>query len=238
MALLILMLKTTGLSDLAQRDDDNEVLGGGGDRNLSKFKKSKHTKSGIQTRIGGMGEPTFLIPGAREAFNQLRQAFTKAPILRHVDLEYHIRIETDTSSYAIGGIQSQLTSDQVTLDSESISTKSEFDQWHPVANFPWKMIPAETCYETYNGEFLAIIEAFKTLRHYLEGCKHEVLVLTDYNNLRRFMDTKRLSSRQVCWAQKLSRYHFQIDYYQDKVNGAADTLSRFPQRSQNEKEKF
>ena len=43
------------------------------------------------------------------------------------------------------------------------------------------------------------------------------------------MDTKRLSSRQVRWAQKLFRYHFQIDYCQGKANGAADALSRFSQ---------
>ena len=98
------------------------------------------------------------------------------------------------------------------------------------------MIPAETRYETHDGELLAIVEAFKTWRHYLEGCKHEVLVLTDHNNLRRFMDTKSLSSRQVRWAQKLSRYHFQIDYRQRKANGAADALSRFPQRNQAEKD--
>ena len=46
------------------------------------------------------------------------------------------------------------------------------------------------------------------------------------------MDTKSLSSRQVRWAQKLSRYHFRIDYCQAKANGAADALSCFPQRSQ------
>ena len=46
------------------------------------------------------------------------------------------------------------------------------------------------------------------------------------------MDTKSLSSKQVRWAQELSRYHFQIDYRQGKANGAADALSRFPQRNQ------
>ena len=63
------------------------------------------------------------------------------------------------------------------------------------------MIPAETRYEMYDGELLAIIEAFKTWRHYLGGSRDEVLILTDYNNLRRFMDTKNMSSRQVRWAQ-------------------------------------
>ena len=75
------------------------------------------------------------------------------------------------------------------------------------------MIPVETWYKTHDGEPLAIVEAFKTWRHYLKGYKHKVFVLTDHNNLRYFMDTKSLSSKQVWWAQKLSRYHFQIDYH-------------------------
>ena len=87
------------------------------------------------------------------------------------------------------------------------------------------MIPAETQYETYNGELLAIVKTFKTWRHYLEGCKYKVLVFTDHNNLCQFMDTKSLSSRQVRWAQELSRYYFQIDYCQGKANRATDALS-------------
>ena len=50
------------------------------------------------------------------------------------------------------------------------------------------------------------------------------------------MDTKNLSSRQVRWAKKLSRYHFRIDYRQGKANGAADALFRYPQRSQGKEE--
>ncbi len=70
-------------------------------------------------------------------------------------------------------------------------------QWHPVALFFRKMILAETRYETHDGKLLAIVETFKTWRYYLEGCKHEVLVLTDHNNFQRFIDIKSLSSRQV-----------------------------------------
>ncbi len=50
------------------------------------------------------------------------------------------------------------------------------------------------------------------------------------------MDIKSLSSRQFRWAQKLSWYHFQIDYCQEKVNVIANTLSRFLQRSQTQEE--
>ena len=41
------MLKTTGLLDMAQRDDTDEVVWIGGDRNLSKSEKLKNVKSGI-----------------------------------------------------------------------------------------------------------------------------------------------------------------------------------------------
>ncbi len=140
--------------------------------------------------------------------------FVEAPILNHFDPERHIQIETDASDYALGRILSQLTSD-------------DLGRWHSVAFFSKKMIPAETRYETHDGELLAIVEAFKTWRHYLKGCKHGVLVLTDHNNLQRFIDTKSLSFRQVRWAQELSRYHVQIDYRQGKANGAADTLSQY-----------
>ena len=90
------------------------------------------------------------------------------------------------------------------------------------------MIPAEMRYETHDSEFLAIVKAFKTGRYYLNGCKHKVLILMDHNNLRQFMDAKNLSSRQVRWAQKLSRYQFQIGYCQGKANWAADALSWYP----------
>ena len=82
------------------------VIGSGkaDDRNSSK--KLKNIKSGIQTRIGTMGEPIILTPSAKEDFNQLKQTFTKAPIFWYLDLEYHIWIETNALSYAIGRILS------------------------------------------------------------------------------------------------------------------------------------
>ena len=120
--------------------DDSEVIGSSGG-NEGKSAKSDFTKP-----VRGAEEPSFLTPNARRAFTQLRQAFTEAPILRHFDPKCHIRIETDASGYTIGGVLSQMT--------------SETGQWHPVAYYSRKMIPAETRYEMYNAELLAIVEAF------------------------------------------------------------------------------
>ena len=102
-ALLTSMFNTTGSLDLAPRKlgayEVVESIGKADDRNLSK--KSKNVKFEIQTRIGAMEKPTFLILDAKKAFNQLRQVFTKAPILQHFNPKYYIRIKIDASGYAI-----------------------------------------------------------------------------------------------------------------------------------------
>ena len=133
---------------------------------------------------------SFLTPETKLAFSRLRQAFNKGPILYHFNAERYIQIETDASGYAIDGILSQLT--------------PESGPWHLVAFLSRRMILVENWYETHNEELLAIVETFKTWRHYLKGCKLGVLVLIDHNNFRRFMDIKSLSCRQVRWGQKSS----------------------------------
>ena len=107
-----------------------------------------------------------------------------------------------------------------------------------VAFFFCKIIPVKSRYKTHNDKFLAIVEAFKIWRHYLKSCKYKIFILTNHNNLCRFMDTKNLSFRQVHWAQKLSYYYFCINYSQSKANGAADAISWYPQWNAKEKATF
>ena len=109
---------------------------------MNLFKNEKSRKSTRVPNIGATGEPNFLTPDTKKAFNYLRLAFIKALILRHFDLESYIRIETDASGYAIGGVLSQLNLDSDTPPNDS--NKSDFDQWHPVAHFSRKMIPIKT----------------------------------------------------------------------------------------------
>ena len=112
---------------MALEIDDNKVVGGGnGDRHLSKSKKSKNAKFGIQIRIRAIEEPIFLTPSTKEVFNQLKQAFTEASILLHFDPECYIQIETNASGYTMERVLSQLTSDHLISDQ---------GQWHLVAYF-------------------------------------------------------------------------------------------------------
>ena len=51
------------------------------------------------------------------------------------------------------------------------------------------MILAKTYYKMHDAELLAIVKVFRNWRHYLKGCKYEVLLLTNHNNLCQFIDT-------------------------------------------------
>ena len=157
------MLKTSGSTESSTRPGKGEV-GVGSDsragRDGSKLDRSEvdsgevgDDEIGKKVQNSSKSKKTvrsdFLTSGAKLAFAELRQAFVKAPILHPFDPECHIQIETDVLGYAIGGVFSQLTSD-------------DSGRWHPVAFFSQKMISAETRYETYDSELLAIVEAFKT----------------------------------------------------------------------------
>ena len=121
------MLKTIGSTGSAANSKETKsevggnsmvgnVIGGGETINSTKEKnQAKTTKSKILVKSKNhdfpkfrteKAETGFLTPKARLVFNQLRQAFIEAPILHHFDPKSHIWIETDVSSYAIGGVLS------------------------------------------------------------------------------------------------------------------------------------
>ena len=121
----------------------------------------------------------------------------KASILRHFDLSKQCFLETNLSDYVNAGVLSQ-------LDNEGVL--------HLVAYFSRKMAPAECNYEIYNKELLAIIRCFEEWRPELEGTGLPVKVLTNHKGLKYFMSTKKLTPRQVRWAEFLSEFNFMISY--------------------------
>ena len=138
--LLIAILKTTRSSiTLVFRIDNNKIVDGGDDietksgksndrldTSRKSIKPKSQTKNGYLGNTNHVGEPKFLISRAREAFNCLKQAFTKALIFRYFDLKYQIRIETDKSSYIIKKVLSQLILNQLTLDKIIKSSVNEY----------------------------------------------------------------------------------------------------------------
>ena len=114
------------------------------------YPSSNHVSYTVNNFVSNSAQKVSNYPtlDAKRAFDQLRQAFTEAPILQYFDSERYIRVETDASGHAIGGVLSQLI--------------HRSGQWHLVPYLLRKIIPAKTQYETHDGELLAIVETFKT----------------------------------------------------------------------------
>ncbi|SJL03618.1 uncharacterized protein ARMOST_06975 [Armillaria ostoyae] len=80
------------------------------------------------------------------AFNELKQAFTHAPILTHWVSDQQLVMETDISDYAIAAI---------------LSIYLEDSKIHPIAFLSQSLYNAELNYNTHDKELLAIFKAFK-----------------------------------------------------------------------------
>src|SRR5467141_1193593 len=85
---------------------------------------------------------------------------------------------------------------------------------------------SELNYEIYDKELLAIFEAFRQWRNYLEGSAHVVLVLSDHKNLEYFATTKKLMHHQVQWSEYLSGFNPLIRYRAGRLGTKPDVLTR------------
>jgi transposase InsO family protein len=150
----------------------------------------------------------------QEAFQQLKDAMLKAPVLEHYYPERLTMVETDASDGVVGGVLSQ---------QEPMS-----QLWHPIAYFSKTMQQAELNYDIHDKEMLAIILAVAEWRAWLQGLQRDdpFQIYSDHRALEYFMTTKKLTGRQARWAELLSQYHFRLAYRTGKANGRADALSR------------
>ncbi|KAI2647808.1 Transposon Tf2-9 polyprotein [Labeo rohita] len=155
---------------------------------------------------------------ALQAFDDLRQRFSSAPILHHPDPEKPFVVEVDASSTGIGAVLSQ--------------RQGEPPKLFPCAYFSHKLTPAECNYDVGNRELLAIKLALEEWRHWLEGAKNPFTVLTDHRNLEYLRSTKTLNHRQARWALFFTRFNFQVTYRPGSQNTKADALSRIHEPGQ------
>ena len=65
-------------------------------------------------------------------------------------------------------------------------------------------------YDVHDKEMLAIVEALKWWRAYLQEAKHQIIIKSDHKNLQYFMTTKKLNEWQAWWAEILAEYDFVI----------------------------
>ena len=163
------------------------------------------------TKLLRKNQPFAWTPETESSFQKIKQSFTTAPILIHPDNSKPFVVETDASDFALGAVLSQYDAG---------------NELKPVAFYSRQLLPAERNYEIYDKELLAIIDAFKEWRHFLQGGLHAVTILCDHKNLQYFMTTRQLSRRQARWSLFLSEFNFVLTYRPGSRNGKADLLSR------------
>ena len=76
---------------------------------------------------------------------------------------------------------------------------------------------------------LAIIEALKDWRNFLEGLPQPFEIIADHQNLEFWRTAQDLSRRQAQWALWLSRFDFRMIHRPGKANSQADALSQMSQ---------
>ena len=131
------------------------------------------------------------------AFQQLKEAFTVAPVLAHWQPDVPLTVETDASNYALAAILS------ITCPDGEI---------HPVAFLSWTFSKTELNYDVHDKELLAVFEAFKAWRHYLEGSRTPIDIVTDHKNLEYFSMIKILSHQQAHWSKYLSQFNMVVRF--------------------------
>jgi predicted aspartyl protease len=149
-------------------------------------------------------------PDCQQAFKQLQNALTTAPLLSHYKPDLETQVETDASDGVIAGVMSQRRD----------------EEWKPVGYFSKTMTPAELNYQIHDKEMLAIVKSLQQWRADLARTNTVVRVWTDHKSLEYFMTTKQLNQRQARWAEVLAEFYFTIAYRPGPKNVLADTLSR------------
>jgi len=145
------------------------------------------------------------------AFKELKERFTKEPVLAAPDIDKKMRMEVDTSDYAMEGVLSMECGDGL---------------WRPVAFLSKSLNETERNYEIHDKEILAIIRGLEAWRHLLEGAQYKFEIWTDHKNLEYFMKAQKLKRRQARWALYLSQFDFTLKHVAGTKMGKADRLSR------------
>ncbi|KAL0295731.1 UNVERIFIED_CONTAM: hypothetical protein Scaly_3090700 [Sesamum calycinum] len=126
------------------------------------------------------------------------------PVLALPDMSKPFTVETDASDFALGGLLLQ--------------------DGHPVAFESRKLKDIEWRYSVHEKELLAVVHCLRLWRHYLLGSPF--VVKTDNTAVSHFMSQPNLTSRQACWQEFLSEFHFVFEYRAGYSIHVADALSR------------
>ena len=115
-------------------------------------------------------------------FRELKEIFTKEPVLAVLDLDKKMRMKVNVLDYATGGVLSMECEDRL---------------WRPVAFLSKLLNEMERNYKIHDKEMLVIIRGLENWRYLLEDIHFKFEIWTDHKNLEYFMKVQKLNHRQA-----------------------------------------
>lgn len=146
---------------------------------------------------------------ANDAFLELKSALVSAPVLSSPNYDDEFTIQTDASEIGIG----------------AVLTQGEGKNEKVISYMSSKLTAQQKKYTATERECLAVLEAIKKFRNYVEGVRFKVI--TDHASLIWLKNLKDPASRLSRWALQLQGYDFELIHRKGKLNVVADVLSRF-----------
>ena len=141
------------------------------------------------------------------AFEDLKKHFTDFPVLLIPDDDKPFEIEADASLYATGAVLYQ------------------HDLNNPCAFLSQSLSSTERNYQIYNREFLSIICALCTWRHYIQESTFPTTIYNNHQNLTYFCTAQYLNPCQARWSLELGEYNIHLKYVPGSKMASADALS-------------
>lgn len=155
------------------------------------------------------------------AFNQLKEALSNKPVLRLYCLTAETELHTDASALGFGAILVQRDSED-----RICSTQRRSNMFHPVYYASGKTTPAESKYDSYKLEVLAVVKALKKFRVYLIGISFTIV--TDCKAFTQTMKKKNICAQVARWALFLENFKYTIVHRPGNNMRHVDALSRHP----------
>ena len=177
-----------------------------------RFIKDFATISKPLHRLTEKKTPFHWSPECAEAFNQLKQLLTTAPVLSFPDFSCKFILDTDASNDGIGAVLSQHKEGK------------EF----VIAYASRSLTKAERNYSVTRRELLAVVTFTNHFRQYLLG--QQFLLRTDHCSLTWLTNFKNPEGQLARWLEKLSEYSFETVHRSGLKHNNADSLSRYPHR--------
>ncbi|KAL7883473.1 hypothetical protein SRHO_G00011310 [Serrasalmus rhombeus] len=148
----------------------------------------------------------------QEAFEELKNRLTSAPVLGYPLDTGNIILDTDASDFGIGAVLSQVQNDEERV----------------LAYGSRRLSQTEQNYCTTRRELLAVVEFTSHFRQYLLG--RTFTVRTDHSSLRWLMRMKEPEGQLARWLEKLGEYDFKVIHRPGTQHCNADAMSRRPCR--------